>query len=84
AVLGGISALLILYRVISPPDGGFEGVDVSPALGIFLALLAAIGIAYGGYRAMQEEGVTFSDVGDRLGSGGGQGGGPAGGPPAGP
>jgi hypothetical protein len=85
AVLGGISALLILFRIISPPDGGFEGVDVSPALGIFLALLAAIAIAYGGYRAMQEEGVTFSDVGDRLGSGGGgAGGGQAGGPPAGP
>ena len=75
AVLGGISVLLILFRIIDTPGEDFPGgtVDVNPALGIFLALVAAIAIAYGGYRAMQEEGVTFSDVGDRLGSGGGQG-----------
>lgn len=70
AVLGAISFLLILYRIISPPDSGFSEVDVSPAVGIFLGLVAAAGIAYGGYRAMQEEGVTFGDVGDRLGGGG--------------
>jgi uncharacterized membrane protein YhaH (DUF805 family) len=83
AVLGAISFLLILYRIISPPDSGFSEVDVSPAFGIFLGLIAAAGIAYGGYRAMQEEGVTFGDVGDRLGGGGhGQGGpGAAGGTP---
>jgi uncharacterized membrane protein YhaH (DUF805 family) len=78
AVLGAISFLLILYRIISPPDSGFSEVDVSPAFGIFLGLIAAAGIAYGGYRAMQEEGVTFGDVGDRLGGGGGHGhGGPS-------
>lgn len=80
AVLGAISVLLILYRIISPPDGGIEGVDVSPAIGIFLGLIAAAGITYGGYRAMQEEGSSFGDVGDRL-SGGGHGG--TGGPGAG-
>lgn len=75
AVLGGISTLLILYRIIDTPGETLPGttVDVNPAIGIFLALLAAIGIAYGGYRAMQDEGVTFSDVGDRLGGGGRQG-----------
>lgn len=73
AVLGAISFLLILYRIISPPDSGFSEIDVSPAVGIFLGLIAAAGIAYGGYRAMQEEGVTFGDVGDRLGGGGGGG-----------
>lgn len=72
SVLGAISFLLILYRIISPPDSGLSEIDVSPAFGIFLALIAAAGIAYGGYRAMQEEGVTFGDVGDRLGGGGGQ------------
>lgn len=81
AVLGGISTLLILYRIVSPPDvneiPGFS-IDVSPALGIFLGLIAAAGIAYGGYRAMQEEGVTFGDVGDQF-SGGGRGGPGAGG-----
>ncbi|HET9677334.1 MAG TPA: hypothetical protein VFP21_07520 [Solirubrobacterales bacterium] len=70
AILGGISVLLILYRIISPPDSGFTGVDVSPALGIFLGLIAAAGITYGGYRAMQEEGASFGEIGDRLGSGG--------------
>ncbi len=74
AVLGIISVLLILYRIISPPDSGFSGVSVDPAVGIFLGLISAAGIAYGGYRAMQEEGTSFGDVGDRLG-GGGHGGG---------
>jgi hypothetical protein len=66
AILGIISVLLILYRIISPPDSGFSEVDVSPAFGIFLGLIAAAGIAYGGYRAMQEEGASFSEIGDRL------------------
>lgn len=77
AALGGLAVVLILYRIISPPDAGSApgvSVDVSPAIGIFLGLIAAAGIAYGGYRAMQEEGTSFGDVGDRL-SGGGHGGG---------
>ncbi|MGN6276213.1 MAG: hypothetical protein ACTHNP_09845 [Solirubrobacterales bacterium] len=74
AVLGAISFLLILYRIISPPDSGFSEVSVSPAIGIFLGLIAAAGITFGGYRAMQEEGVTFGDVADRLGGGGSGGG----------
>jgi uncharacterized membrane protein YhaH (DUF805 family) len=71
SVLGAVSFLLILYRIVSPPDSGVSGIDVSPEVGIFLGLIAAAGIAYGGYRAMQEEGVTFGDVGNRLGGGGG-------------
>jgi len=73
AVLGGIAALLVLYRVISPPDfGSFGGVTVEATreFGLFLGLLASIGIAYGGYRGMQEEGTTFGDTADRLSSGG--------------
>jgi hypothetical protein len=70
AVLGAVAFLLVLYRIVNPPDAGFEGIDVSPALGIFLGLIAAAGIAYGGYRAMQEEGITFGDVADQLGRGG--------------
>jgi hypothetical protein len=66
AILGIISVLLVLYRIISPPDAGFAEVDVSPAFGIFLGLVAAAGIAYGGYRAMQEEGAGFGEIGDRL------------------
>ena len=79
AVLGAISVLLILYRIISPPDSGISEISVDPALGIFLGLIAAAGITYGGYRAMQEEGVTFGDIGDRLGGGRGPGGPGAGG-----
>jgi uncharacterized membrane protein YhaH (DUF805 family) len=82
AVLGGISVLLIIYRIIDPPGGGDVAgvsIDISPAVGAFLGLIAAAGIGYGGYRAMQEEGTTFGDVGDRLSSGGGPG---AGQPPS--
>jgi hypothetical protein len=81
AALGGLAVLLILYRIVSPPDfGSFGGVTVDATLkfGIFLGLIAAAGIAYGGYSAMREEGATFGDAADRL-SGGGRP--PAGGPP---
>jgi hypothetical protein len=70
--LGVISVLLILFRIIDTPGGGSVpglSVDVSPAVGIFLGLLAAVGIAYGGYRAMQEEGASFGDIGDRFSGG---------------
>jgi hypothetical protein len=73
AVLGGLSTLLILFRIIDPPSfGSFGGVSVDGTLeiGIFLGLVAAAGIAYGGYRAMQEEGATFSGTADRLSGGG--------------
>ena len=82
AALGGFAVLLILYRIIDPPGGGdFGGVSVDTTLkfGIFLGLLAAAGIAYGGYSAMREEGATFGDAADRLSGGGSQP--PAGGPP---
>jgi hypothetical protein len=67
-VLGGISVLLILYRIIDTPGGGSFGgasVDVSPTFGIFISLIAAGGITYGGYRAMEEEGASFGDTFDR-------------------
>ncbi len=79
AVLGGLSTLLVLFRIIDPPGfGSFGGVSVEATLefGIFLGLIAAAGIAYGGYRGMQEEGASFSGTADRL-----SGGGPASGPP---
>jgi hypothetical protein len=69
AALGGLAVLLILYRIVDPPGGGSFGgvsVDITLKLGIFLSLLAAAGIAYGGWSAMREEGLTFDDVGDRL------------------
>lgn len=81
-VLGAISFLLILFRIIDTPTfASFGGVSASGSVqfGIFLALLAAAGIGYGGYRAMQEEGATFSDAADRLS--GGSGGQPGAAPP---
>jgi hypothetical protein len=79
-VLGALSTLLVLFRIIDPPSfGSFGGVSVDGTLeiGIFLGLITAAGIAYGGYRGMQEEGSTFSGTADKL-SGGGPG---AGSPP---
>jgi hypothetical protein len=82
AVLGGLAVLLILYRIVSPPGGedfGGVSVDITLKIGIFLGLVAAAGIAYGGFSAMREEGATFGEAADRLSGGGGQP--PAGGPP---
>jgi uncharacterized membrane protein YhaH (DUF805 family) len=86
AALGGFAALLIAYRILDAPGGGDFGgvtVDTTLKLGIFLALIAAGGIAYGGYSAMREEGMTFGDAADRLSGDGGSGGSQpsAGGPP---
>jgi len=70
AALGGLAVLLILYRIVLPPDyadfGGVSVVEATLKFGIFLGLIAAAGIAGGGYSAMREEGLTFSDAADRL------------------
>jgi len=69
AGLGILTTLLVLYRVIDPPA---EGLDRS--YGVFLGLLASAGIAYGGWRAMEEEGTSFSHQADQFqdpGTGGG-------------
>src|SRR5438552_1593260 len=52
---GAFAVLLILYRIVNQP-GDNSVVDVDA--GAYLGLLAAVGIAVGGYRAMQEEAVT--------------------------
>jgi hypothetical protein len=69
AVLGGLTALLILLRIVFPPGlGSVGGVDLEATLsvGVFLALFAACGVAYGGYRAMEEEGESFEAIAERL------------------
>jgi hypothetical protein len=69
-VLGILAALLILIRIISPP--GPEGAlselayESTLKLPVFLALAAALGIAYGGWRAMGEDGTSFATVGKGL------------------
>ena len=88
AGLGILSVLLILFRIIDPPDFGTgaaldeardqaealgldssavpDGVDIDRKIGVWLGLIASAGIAYGGFLAMQEEGTSFRDQGDRL------------------
>lgn len=75
AVLGAVSVLLIVYRIIDPPGdtGGVPGVDINPAIGAFLGLVAAAGLTYGAYRAMQEEGTSFGEIGDQFSNRGGSG-----------
>jgi hypothetical protein len=69
-VLGILAAVLILIRIISPPgpEGTFSELayESTLKLPIFLALAAALGIAYGGWRAMGEEGATFASIGKNL------------------
>ena len=69
AVLGGLSALLILLRIVFPPDLGSVGgipLDTTLTWGVFLGLVAAGGVAYGGYRAMTEEGDSFEGIANSL------------------
>jgi hypothetical protein len=66
AILGAGSALLIVFRIVDPPNFGslrdpfgtvpIEGTAQPP---IFLALVAALGIALGGYLATRKEGVDL-------------------------
>lgn len=71
AGLGILSLVLILFRIISPPDFGAGGVDIAGVdttrkIGVFLGLIATAGVAYGGWLSMQEEGTTFQGQADRL------------------
>lgn len=63
AITGGVAVLLIVYRMLDPaPDSdssfGPVTIDVTLEVGIFLALLAAIGITAGGYLATRERAGT--------------------------
>jgi hypothetical protein len=59
-VLGGLCVLLVLFRIIDPPSGSDR------EWGVFLGLILAALVTYGGYRAMEEEGSSFAEIGDRL------------------
>src|SRR5215211_4663891 len=62
AGLGILATLLILYRIIDPPS------DADREFGVFLGLIAAAGIAAGGWLSMQEEGTTFTGGGGYTGT----------------
>jgi hypothetical protein len=77
-VLGALSTILVLYRIIDPPS------EASRKFGVFLGVILAAALTYGGWLAMQDEGTTFQDAADRLGGGddvGGPGPGPGSGEP---
>ena len=75
AGLGILSTVLVLYRIIDPVG------DAGRKYGIYLGLIACAGVAYGGWRAMQEEGTSFGDQAGQLQDRSGRGGPP---PPQGP
>ncbi len=73
--VAGIATLLILFRILDTPGGDVpagSGIDISPTVWMFLALVATAGIAYGGYLSMREEGTTLGDVRAQASAMGGQ------------
>jgi hypothetical protein len=53
--LGALAVLLVLYRIIDVPGTDIPAtVDFGRKFGLFLGLIAAGGVAYGGYLSMGE------------------------------
>ena len=71
AGLGAIATLLILYRIIKHPSAstsvGTFHASAGIKIGIWLGLIAAAAITYGGYLQMQAEGTSLSDVREQAG-----------------
>jgi hypothetical protein len=66
AGLGALSTVLIFYRIVHHPSasasfGSFHA-SVGIKFGIWLGLIAAAAVTYGGYLAMQDEGTSIADV----------------------
>lgn len=57
--LGALATLLVVFRILSVPDGGIDvdGVDVGRKIGVFLGLICAAAITYAG---------TLLDKGDTV------------------
>ena len=62
--LSGVTTILVAYRVILNNPGPDSVIDVK--IGAWLGLFSLIGITVGGYLAMREEGVSFSEAGDQA------------------
>lgn len=58
AAAGALALLLVLFRLIDTPGEDFSGfgveADITRKVGVFLGLLAAAGITFGGWTAMNE------------------------------
>jgi hypothetical protein len=54
--LGALAVLLVLFRIIDTPAPSDlpDEIDVDRKIGIFLALIGAAGIVYGGWRSNEE------------------------------
>jgi hypothetical protein len=67
AIAGVVAFVLILFRLIFTPGidtGGVDiDVDLGRKIGIFLGLIASAGIAYGGWRGMNEPAAAGPGVG---------------------
>jgi uncharacterized transporter YbjL len=57
AALGALAVILILFRLLVHPAS-----HLGLRYGIFIGLLAAIGVLVGGYQAMREECTTLEDA----------------------
>jgi hypothetical protein len=60
AVLGGLSALVLIYRVLINVPGPND--IVSRDVGGFVGLICCCAIAYGGCRSLREEGIAPQDA----------------------
>ncbi len=77
-VLGALSTVLVLYRIVHHPSGSssgtFAGGSYSSSygieIGIWLALIAAAGITYGGALAMRDERASHGGRGHARETGG--------------
>lgn len=76
AALGALAVLLMLFRLISPPDllpGGIPDnlevdTEVGRGIGAFIGLITAAAIAYGGYLMMGSDGTRAGRPADRSGA----------------
>lgn len=72
AIAGAVAFVLILFRLIFTPGidtGGVDiDVDLGRKIGVFLGLLASAGIAYGGWRGMNEPAAAGPGHGGSTGS----------------
>ena len=56
-LLGGVTVLALLFRVIVDPPGG-----MSVSAGGYVGLVAAVAITYGGYKSIRTEGIAEYDA----------------------
>jgi hypothetical protein len=54
AAAGALAALLVLYRLLELPSPAIADADIGRKVGVYLGLIASLGIAFGGVTAMNE------------------------------